>query len=175
MICRTIGRAASLACLSLLSTQAAQADLIADIPAGTGYAAWELCTRTQQSGDDYLRVRWSYTAPKVQPLPIVWTIKYTNGSKVDVSSFIPFITNKRTAIYRKGLGCTLVPPGANEASVRATEDNLLGLVQNVIAAHRNAASATFYSMQEVNVSDRQATATEIDGVRAGVDLSLIHI
>jgi len=119
MICRTIGRAASLACLSLLSTQAAQADLIADIPAGTGYAAWELCTRTQQSGDDYLRVRWSYTAPKVQPLPIVWTIKYTNGSKVDVSSFIPFITNKRTAIYRKGLGCTLVPPGANEASVRA--------------------------------------------------------
>lgn len=119
MIRHTIWRAASLACLSLLSTQAARADLIADIPAGTGYAAWELCTRTQQSGDDYLRVRWLYTAPKVQPLPIVWTIKYSPGSKVDVSSFIPFITHKRTAVYRKGLGCTLVPPGATEAGVRA--------------------------------------------------------
>lgn len=119
MIRHTTWRAASLACLSLLSTQAARADLIADIPAGTGYAAWELCTRTQQSGDAYLRVRWSYTAPKVQPLPIVWTIKYSPGSKVDVSSFIPFITHKRTAVYRKGLGCTLVPPGATEAGVRA--------------------------------------------------------
>jgi len=119
MIRHTTWRAASLACLSLLSTQAARADLIADIPAGTGYASWELCTRTQQSGDDYLRVRWSYTAPKVQPLPIVWAIQYVPGSKVDVSSFIPFITNKRTAVYRKGLGCTLVPPGATEAGVRA--------------------------------------------------------
>lgn len=122
MIRHTTCRAAWLACLTLLSVlgaQSAQADLIADIPAGTGYAAWELCTRTQQSDDDYLRVRWSYTAPKVQPLPMVWTIKYSPGSKVDVSSFVPFITNKRIAVYRNGLGCTLVPPGATEAGVRA--------------------------------------------------------
>ncbi|MBA4109277.1 MAG: hypothetical protein C0487_06775 [Leptothrix sp. (in: Bacteria)] len=119
MIRRNTVKAASLACLILLGTQAARADLIADIPAGTGYAAWELCTRTQQSGDDYLRVRWFYTAPKVQPLPVVWTIKYDPGNKVDVSSFIPFITNKRTAVYRPGLGCTLVPPGATDAGVRA--------------------------------------------------------
>ena len=97
----------------------ARADLIDDLPAGTGYAAWELCTRTQQSGDDYLRVRWSYTVPKVQPLPYVWDVDYHPGLKVDVRTFVPFITNKRTAVYRKGLGCTLVPPGATEAAVRA--------------------------------------------------------
>lgn len=109
----------ALACAMASLATNARADLIDDLPAGTGYAAWELCTRTQQSGDDYLRVRWSYTVPKVQPLPYVWDVDYYPGSKVDVRTFVPFITNKRTAVYRKGLGCTLVPPGATEAAVRA--------------------------------------------------------
>ncbi|HET6787867.1 MAG TPA: serine hydrolase, partial [Aquabacterium sp.] len=30
-----------------------------------------------------------------------------------------FITHKRTAIFRQGLGCTIVPPGISESSVRA--------------------------------------------------------
>lgn len=109
----------ALACGLACSIVPARASLIDDLPAGTGYAAWELCTRTQQSGDDYLRVRWAYTVPKVQPLPYVWDVDYYPGLKVDVRTFVPFITNKRTAIYRKGLGCTLVPPGATEAGVRA--------------------------------------------------------
>lgn len=112
---QTLALACALGCLA----GHARADLIDDLPAGTGYAAWELCTRTQQSGDDYLRVRWSYTVPKVQPLPYVWDVDYHPGLKVDVRTFVPFITNKRTAVYRKGLGCTLVPPGATEAAVRA--------------------------------------------------------
>ena len=112
-------RLATLACALSGLASAAHADLIDDLPAGTGYAAWELCTRTQQSGDDYLRVRWSYTVPKVQPLPYVWDVDYYPGLKVDVRTFVPFITNKRTALYRKGLGCTLVPPGATEAAVKA--------------------------------------------------------
>lgn len=112
-------RLLSLACALSGFASATRADLIDDLPAGTGYAAWELCTRIQQSGDDYLRVRWSYTVPKVQPLPYVWDIDYYPGLKVDVRTFVPFITNKRTAVYRKGLGCTLVPPGATEAAVRA--------------------------------------------------------
>ena len=112
-------RLATLACALSGLASAARADLIDDLPAGTGYAAWELCTRTQQSGDDYLRVRWSYTVPKVQPLPYVWDVDYYPGLKVDVRTFVPFITNKRTALYRKGLGCTLVPPGATEAAVKA--------------------------------------------------------
>lgn len=112
-------RLLALACALGAWSCSARADLIDDLPAGTGYAAWELCTRTQQSGDDYLRVRWSYTVPKVQPLPYVWDVDYYPGLKVDVRSFVPFITNKRSAIYRKGLGCTLIPPGATEAAVRA--------------------------------------------------------
>lgn len=103
----------------ILSAGPAHADLIADIPAGTGYAALDLCTRTMQSGDDYLKVRWNYVVPKVQPLPAVWLVNYKAGVKVDVQSYVPFITNKRTAIFRKGLGCTIVPPGFSESSVRA--------------------------------------------------------
>lgn len=116
----------AMAALGTLATHA-QADLIDDLPAGTGYAAWEICTRTQQSGDDYLRVRWSYTVPKVQPLPYVWDVDYYPGSKVDVRTFVPFINHKRSAIYRKGLGCTLVPPGATEATVRAQPFKAVGL------------------------------------------------
>src|SRR6218665_717820 len=77
-----------------MGLSAARADLTDDLPAGTGDAAWELCTRTQQSGDDYLRVRWAYTVPKVQPLPYVWDVDSVPGLKVDVRTFVPFITNK---------------------------------------------------------------------------------
>ncbi|HEX5371340.1 MAG TPA: serine hydrolase [Aquabacterium sp.] len=111
----------ALLCLSacVLAVGSAQANLIDDIPAGTGYAALDLCTRTMQSGDDYLKVRWNYVVPKVQPLPAVWLVNYKAGVKVDVQSYVPFITHKRTAIFRQGLGCTIVPPGISESSVRA--------------------------------------------------------
>lgn len=109
----------ALACLSALAVQGVQANLIDDIPAGTGYAALEICTRSMQSQDDYLRVRWYYTVPVVQPLPAVWMVDYLPGIKVNVRSWVPLISNPRTAIYRKGLGCTIVPPGTTEAAVRA--------------------------------------------------------
>lgn len=109
----------ALACLTALAAQGAQANLIDDIPAGTGYAALEICTRTMQSQDDYLRVRWYYTVPVVQPLPAIWMVDYLPGIKVNVRSWVPLISNPRTAIYRKGLGCTIVPPGTTEATVRA--------------------------------------------------------
>lgn len=109
----------ALVCLTALAVQGAQANLIDDIPAGTGYAALEMCTRTMQSRDDYLRVRWYYTVPVVQPLSAVWMVDYVPGIKVKVRSWVPLLTNQRTAIYRKGLGCTVVPPGSTEAAVRA--------------------------------------------------------
>lgn len=106
-------------CLSTLMAQGAQANLIDDIPAGTGYAALEMCTRSMQSQDNYWRVRWLYTVPKVQPLPAVWMVDYLPSIKVSVRSWVPLISNPRTAIYRKGLGCTVIPPGTSEAAVRA--------------------------------------------------------
>lgn len=92
--------------------------ILDDIPAGTGYAAWELCTRVMASGDDYWRVRQEYTAPKVQPLPLVWDIDVYAGKKVAVRAWVPLINHRRIGVYRKGLGCTLVTPDTTEAAVR---------------------------------------------------------
>lgn len=94
-------------------------ELLAAIPGGTGFAALDMCTRTMQSGDNYYKVRWGYVAPKVSVLPLVWDVDYRPSKKVDVQTVVPFYYNKRTAIYRKGLGCTIVPPGTNESDVRA--------------------------------------------------------
>ncbi|MGH6646840.1 serine hydrolase domain-containing protein [Aquabacterium sp.] len=96
----------------------ASASLIDDIPAGAGYAAWELCTRAIASGDDYWRVRLQYTVPKVQPLPLIWDVDFTPGVKAAVRSFVPTLENRRVAIYRPGLGCTLVTPDTSELSVK---------------------------------------------------------
>ena len=108
-----------LLCMALALPTASHADLIDDLPAGTGYAAWELCTRTIVSGDDFWRVRSAYTAPKVQPLPLVWDIDFVQNSKVQVRSIVPFLANSRTGVFRPGLGCTLVTPDTTEARVRA--------------------------------------------------------
>jgi len=89
--------------------------LIQSIPSGTGYAAWDLCSRALAVGDDFNRVKTQYTAPKVQPLPWVWTLLHT-ADKVDVSAAL---LDLRKAMFRPGIGCTLIPPGASEAVVRA--------------------------------------------------------
>lgn len=92
-------------------------DLIKSIPAGTGYAAWDLCSRGISVGDDVARVRAQYTAPKVQPLPNFWFVN-TTSTKADVSAALLY---PRRALYRKGLGCTLITShsGLKEAAVRA--------------------------------------------------------
>lgn len=92
-------------------------DLIKSIPAGTGYAAWDMCSRGIAVGDDMDRVKVQYTAPKVQPLPSFWFVNDT-ASKVDVSAVFLY---PRRAILRKGLGCTLITSHslARETAVRA--------------------------------------------------------
>lgn len=91
-------------------------ELIKSIPAGTGYAAWDLCSRAIATGDDFARVKTQYTAPKVQPLPYFWFV--TRGlDEVEVSA--AFLSPRR-AIYRPGLGCTLIAASsAKEAALRA--------------------------------------------------------
>lgn len=97
----------------------ARADLADDLPIGAGYAAADLCTRTMQSGDQFDRVRDDYTAPIVQPLPLLWRIDVQPLSSVTVSANLGRLSVSRTAIFRPGLGCTVVPPGSSEAEVRA--------------------------------------------------------
>lgn len=104
--------------MGLSSPTSSTASLLDDIPAGTGYTAWEMCTRVIASGDDYWRVRLQYAGPKVQPLPWVWDVDYYPGAKVAVRSVVPLLMHQRVAIHRRGLGCTLVPPGATEWGVR---------------------------------------------------------
>jgi hypothetical protein len=90
-----------------------------DVPAGTGYAALDLCSRTMQSGEPFDFVRTRFVEPKVRPLPHFWKVDYEPGVRVAVSTDLPLLASARTAIYRSGLGCTIVPEGTSEASVRA--------------------------------------------------------
>jgi CubicO group peptidase (beta-lactamase class C family) len=89
-----------------------------DTSAGTGYSAWELCTRTLQSGQSLDLVRTRYVETKVAPLPAIWRLD-TGADAVTVNTWLPTLEHPRTAIFRKDLGCTLVPPGVDAAKVRA--------------------------------------------------------
>lgn len=89
--------------------------LIAAMPAGTGYTAWDLCSRAIEAGDDFAFVKTNYTAPKVQPLPLLWTVAHTNAKVAVTAAFL----SPRSAIFRSGLGCTVLTPDVSEASVRA--------------------------------------------------------
>lgn len=98
------------------------APLTKDIPAGTGYAAWQLCTRTFQSGEDFDHVRTAYVEPKVRQLPMIWNVDHVTDAgqkKVSVSTKLPTMEHARTAVFREGLGCTLVAPGETEGNIRA--------------------------------------------------------
>lgn len=88
---------------------------IKSIPSGTGYAAHDLCTRINLSGDDFTRVRDVYVTPKVQPLPSFWVIANHPGSRVNVSALL---TYSRIGVYRKGMGCTIVKNSLDELSLR---------------------------------------------------------
>ncbi|MGD8860641.1 MAG: serine hydrolase [Myxococcales bacterium] len=98
-----------------------QGKSLADIPAGTGYAALDLCSRTMVTGEPPEQVRTRYLEPRVQPLPNYWEVERVVEQYVAVSTWLPGLEHRRRAIYREGLGCTVLAPGADEASVRAQE------------------------------------------------------
>jgi CubicO group peptidase (beta-lactamase class C family) len=97
----------------------ARAVSLADIPVGTGYAAWEICSRAIAGGDDMKRVRTEYTEPKVPPLPKIWWVDVEPGKRVEIGTWLPGVPDRRVGIFRPGLGCTLVTPDTTEAAVRA--------------------------------------------------------
>jgi CubicO group peptidase (beta-lactamase class C family) len=89
-----------------------------DISAGNGYSALELCTRTLVSGQSLELVQKRFVEPKVAQLPQIWKLDIQPTS-VTVSATLPGMANPRTAIFRPGLGCTIVPPGTSVEAVRA--------------------------------------------------------
>jgi len=90
-----------------------------DIPAGTGYAASDLCTRAIHMGVPFDEVRERYTAPRVYPLGLMWSVDYRPGTRATVQSILPALQHPRVAVYREGLGCTVVPPGTQPQRVLA--------------------------------------------------------
>lgn len=103
--------------IGLVLSGPGHAGMLDDLPMATGYTALDLCTRVMQGGDDWARVRDQYTAPKVGPLPKVWSIDQRAGRSVAVNLWLPLPWSKRVAVFRPGLGCTMVPPGADESVV----------------------------------------------------------
>lgn len=108
----------------------AKAGLMQDVQSGVGYTAWELCTRTLDSGDRYGRVLNDYAAPVVAPISWVWKIDYqrlgggplvSGPAEYTVSTLLGPLggSGERTAVFRPGLGCTLVPPGTSVAGLLA--------------------------------------------------------
>ena len=59
---RTLWTAGAISATALLLAGARFTSPIKDIPAGTGYAAWELCTRSFVTGRDFERVQSSHAA-----------------------------------------------------------------------------------------------------------------
>lgn len=115
---RTLWTAGAISAAALLLVGARFTSPIKDIPAGTGYAAWELCTRSFVTGRDFARVQRDYVEPKVRQLKDIWAIE-RSSDRVEVKSLVPTLGHARAAIFRKGLGCTLIPPDTTEAEVRA--------------------------------------------------------
>ena len=115
---RTLWSVGAVIALALLLAAARVTSPIKDIPAGTGYAAWELCTRSFVGGQDFERVQRTYVEPKVRQLKDVWAIAH-GPDRVEVKTIVPTLEHPRAAIFRKGLGCTLVTPDTTEAEVRA--------------------------------------------------------
>lgn len=83
--------------------------ILNDIPLGTGYAAKYMCSGLWVSGLDEDRLRDDYIAPQVSPLPLIWEfdIDYSMQT-VSVRDRLLGQTNRHTAYFREGIGCTLV-------------------------------------------------------------------
>lgn len=101
----------------------ARAGLLQDLPVGLGYAAWDLCTRVLATGDDADRVRTRYTGPKVSPLPWIWRVRQ-GADEVEARTWLPVPSWRRLAVYRPGIGCTLLPPGVDRATWARTSPAL---------------------------------------------------
>ena len=85
-------------------------DKIQDLPVGKGFSAKYLCSYLFNSGLDESLIKSRFIAPKVQPLPLIWDIDIdaalgyvTVGEHIFLNEYL-----KGRALYREGMGCTLL-------------------------------------------------------------------
>lgn len=116
---RTLAWSLGLLSASGVLVTATSGHTIGDIPAGTGYAAADLCSRTLQSRQSFDVVRERYVVPRVTPLERIWEIERGDGKRVAVRTRLPALGHERVAVFRPGRGCTVVPPGASIAQVES--------------------------------------------------------
>lgn len=79
-----------------------------DIPGANGYAAKDICSRVFVQGDNFRRVRDEYVTPVVTPYEEHWNIQIDYDRQTVQVRDVYFLKPKARAIYRDGLGCTLV-------------------------------------------------------------------
>ena len=85
-------------------------DKIKDLPVGKGFSAKYLCSYLFNSGLDEKLIKYRFIAPKVQPLPLIWEINtdpelgfVSVGDRIFLNEHL-----KGRALYREGMGCTLL-------------------------------------------------------------------
>jgi len=85
-------------------------DRLADLPVGKGYTAKYLCSSLFNSDLDEDLVRDEFIAPFIQPLPLFWKIKVDYDQQLVIVGDVFFGTKfaAATAIYRKGIVCTIL-------------------------------------------------------------------
>lgn len=85
-------------------------DLLADLPAGKGFSAKYLCSYIFNSEFEDELVINRFVRPKVEPLPLVWQIDIDHENKTVTVGDGIFLNEylKGRAVYREGLGCTLL-------------------------------------------------------------------
>ena len=83
---------------------------IVDLPVAKGYSAKFLCSAVFNSGFDEAFIRDEIVAPAMQPLPLFWQTDVNYEEKMVTVGDVFFGTQfaAATAIYREGIGCTLL-------------------------------------------------------------------
>lgn len=94
----------------VFTTLGSGCDKIQDLPVGKGFSAKYLCSYVFNSDVDADTARSQFIVPKVQPLPLIWDVAVdADNQMVTVADKVFLNENlKAKAIYREGMGCTLL-------------------------------------------------------------------
>lgn len=110
----------------LLTTGCDQLQRIGDVPVGKGAAAMELCSKVFISEQPEEKVVKDYVYPRVTPLQIImWHhLDYFNKTAVVGTNYI-YSDTPAVAVYREGIGCTLLMEDTDTAALMSQELELL--------------------------------------------------
>lgn len=140
--------------------------IINDIPSGTGYTASNMCTGVFLSGIDEDRMANDYIATEVAPLPMIWEIDVDDeAKKVTVWDRIFRDRFEQTAVYRDGLGCSLIGTKSVDDLMAQVPDALLNIELPGFLPWPHG-SAGVYPIRPRNV--------DIDAVNSAIDQAFLE-